>query len=234
MSFALPFASSVSNELSETRLAGLGVAAIALFLLTLASFSPQVLGDGDTWSHVATGEWIISHWAVPHADPFSHSMSGAPWTAHEWLSEVLLTLVFRLGGWSGVVLLTGAAVAVAALIVGLSAARELRGAPLVATVAIGLSLVTANLLARPHVLALPLAAAWGAGLIAARSYGRAPPLWLAALMIAWVNMHGGFIFGLVLIGPFALEAVTAAPVGARLVAARLTCVRLAVARRGAP
>ena len=30
-------------------------------------------------------------------------------TAHEWLSEVLLSLAFRLGGWSGVVLLTGAA-----------------------------------------------------------------------------------------------------------------------------
>ena len=71
-------------------------------------------------------------------------MPGAPWTAHEWLAEVLLAFAFRLGGWSGVALLTGAAVATAALIVGLSAARELRGAPLIAAVAIGLSLVTAD------------------------------------------------------------------------------------------
>jgi hypothetical protein len=220
MSFALPFARSASNELSETRLAGLGLAAISLFLFTLAAFSPQVLGDGDTWSHVATGEWILAHGSVPHAAPFSHSMASAPWTAHEWLSEVLLALAFRFGGWSGLVVLTGAAAAVAALIVGLSAAREFRGTPLIATVAIGLSLLTANLLARPHVLALPLVAAWGAGLIAARDRGGAPPLGLAALMTAWVNMHGGFIFGLMLIGPFALEAVTEAPVGARLVVAR--------------
>ena len=220
MSFALPVARYVSNESSETRLAGLGLAAIAIFLFTLAAFSPQVLGDGDTWSHVATGEWIIAHGIAPRADPFSHSMSGAPWTAHEWLSEVLLALALRLGGWSGVVLLTGAAAAVAALIVGLSAARELRGAPLVAVVAIGLSLVTANLLARPHVLALPLAAAWSAGLIAARARGRAPPLGLAALMTAWVNMHGGFIFGLMLIGPFALEAVAETPLAARLLTIR--------------
>ena len=220
MSFALPLARSASNDLSETRLAGLGLAAISLFLFTLAVFSPQVLGDGDTWSHLATGQWIIAHGSAPHVDPFSHSMAGEPWTAHEWLSEVLLAVAFRLGGWSGVVLSTGAAAALAALIVGMSAARELRGAPLIATVAIGLSLLTANLLARPHVLALPLAAAWGAGLIAARDKGRAPPLGLAVLMTAWVNMHGGFIFGLVLIGPFALEAVTAAPVEARLPAAR--------------
>jgi hypothetical protein len=220
MSFALPFARSASNELPETRLAGLGLAAIAVFLFALAAFSPRVLGDGDTWSHVATGEWIIAHGSVPHIDPFSHSMAGAPWTAHEWLSELLLSLAFRVGGWSGVVLLTGAAVAIVALIVGLSAARELRGAPLIATVAIGLSLLTANLLARPHVLALPIAAAWGAALIAARDRGRAPPLGLAALMTAWANMHGGFIFGVILIGPFALEAVTGAPVGARLLATR--------------
>ncbi|HEY1865190.1 MAG TPA: hypothetical protein VGG77_16190 [Roseiarcus sp.] len=206
--------------MSETRLAGLGVAAIALFLFALAAFSPQVLGDGDTWSHVATGEWIIAHGAAPRADPFSHSMFGAPWTAHEWLSEVLLALAFQLGGWSSVVLLTGAAVALAALIVGSSAARDLRGVPLVATVAVGLSLVTANLLARPHVLALPLAAAWSAGLIAARDRCRAPPLWLAALMTVWANMHGGFIFGLALIGPFALEAAMEAPIAGRLATGR--------------
>ena len=220
MSFALPFVRSASDDAAEARLAGLGLAAIAVFLFTLAAFSPQVLGDGDTWSHVATGEWIIAHGAAPRVDPFSHSMPGAPWTAHEWLAEVLLAFAFRLGGWSGVAVLTGAAVATAALIVGLSAARELRGAQLVAAVAIGLSLVTANLLARPHVLALPLAAAWSAGLIAARDRERAPPLGLAALMTAWANLHGGFIVGLMLIGPFALEAVTEAPVGARLITAR--------------
>ena len=80
--------------------------------------------------------------------------------------------------------------------------------------------MTANLLARPHVLALPLAAAWTAGLIGARDRARAPPRALALLMTAWANMHGGFIFGLMLIGPFALEAVTEAPVGARFLAAR--------------
>jgi hypothetical protein len=220
MSLALPLPRSVSHDPAETWLAGFGLAAIALFLFTLATFSPQVLGDGDTWSHVATGEWIIAHGAAPRVDPFSHSMAGAPWTAHEWLSEVLMALAFRVGAWSGVVLMTGAAAALAALIVGLSAARELRGAALIATVAIGLSLVTANLVARPHVLALPLAAAWGAALIAARDRGRSPPLGLAALMTPWANMHGGFIFGLMLIGPFALEAVTAAPAAARLVPMR--------------
>ena len=101
MSVAWPAARSASNELSETRLAGLGVPAIALFLFTLAAFSPQVLGDGDTWSHVATGKWIIAHGTVPRVDPFSLSMAGAPWTAHEWLSEVLLALASAPPGGAG-------------------------------------------------------------------------------------------------------------------------------------
>jgi hypothetical protein len=220
MSFALPFVRSASDDAIDVRLTGLGLAAIAIFLFTLAAFSPHVLGDGDTWSHLATGEWIIAHGAAPRTDPFSYSMPGAPWTAHEWLSEILLTLAFRFAGWNGVVLLTGAAAASAALIVGLRAAGELRGVPLIATVAFGVGLMTVSLLARPHILALPLAAAWSAGLLNARDQGRAPPFVLAALMTAWANMHGGFVFGLALIAPFALEALMESPIGARLLAAR--------------
>src|SRR5271163_1331433 len=220
MSFALPFVRPASDAGAEARLAGLGLAAIAIGLFALAAFSPAVLGDGDTFSHLATGEWIIAHGAAPRADPFSHSMPGAPWVAHEWLSELLLTLAFRLSGWSGVVLMTGAAAASAALIVGLSAASELRGVPLVVTVGLGVGLMTASLLARPHILALPIVAAWTAGLLAARDRGRSPPLALAALMTLWANMHGGFIFGLMLTGPFGLEALVESPAGARLATAR--------------
>jgi len=220
MSVALPFRRAASDEGAKPPLTGLGVAAIAIALFALAAFSPAVFGDGDTFSHLATGEWIIAHGGAPRADPFSHSLPGAPWVAHEWLSEALMTLTFRFGGWTGVALMTGAAAASAALIVGLTVARDLRGAPLVATVGVGVGLMTASLLARPHVLALPIAAAWSAGLVAARARGRAPPLALAASMTLWANMHGGFIFGLILIGPFALEALAEAPAGARLETAR--------------
>ncbi len=85
MSLVLPFVRPLTDDATEARLGGLGLAAIAIFLFALAAYSPQVLGDGDTWLHITTGQWIISHGAVPRADPFSYSMPGAPWTAHEWL-----------------------------------------------------------------------------------------------------------------------------------------------------
>ncbi len=126
MSLALPIADPSANaDVSAARASGLVLALVAVFLFAVSAFSPAVLRDGDTWSHLATGEWILAHGAVPRMDPFSHSMPGAPWTAHEWLSEILMTLAFRCGGWSGVALLTAAAAAGAALIMGLRVARDL-------------------------------------------------------------------------------------------------------------
>jgi hypothetical protein len=73
MSFAAPFVRSASDEGAKAGIAGLGLAAIAIALFALAAFSPAALGDGDTFSHLATGEWIIGHGAAPRADPFSLS-----------------------------------------------------------------------------------------------------------------------------------------------------------------
>ena len=112
MSFALPLASDPSNAArAASRPAEAAPLLLALAVLALAAFSAAALNDGDTWSHVATGQWILQHGAVPRADPFSYTFAGAPWTAHEWLSEVLFALAFRAAGWSGVALLTGAAAA---------------------------------------------------------------------------------------------------------------------------
>ncbi|HXZ18074.1 MAG TPA: hypothetical protein VEH77_19275 [Roseiarcus sp.] len=220
MTLALHNPSVIDADRSEAGASGLVVALIAVALFAMAAFTPAVLGDGDTWTHLATGEWIIAHGAVPRADPFSHSMPGAPWTAHEWLSEILFTLAFRAGGWSAVALLTAFAAAGAALVMGLRLARDLSGAALGVAIALGVGLWTPTLLARPHVLALPVAALWVVGLLSARDRAKAPPLVLALLMTVWSNLHGGFVIGLALIAPFACEAVLAADPGAGLAAAR--------------
>ena len=76
-------------------------AALALAAVALCAFSLALLNDGDTWSHVGTGEWILDHRAVPHVDPFSFTRTGEPWVAHEWLAEVAFALVYRAAGWAG-------------------------------------------------------------------------------------------------------------------------------------
>src|ERR1700722_12124378 len=123
---------------------------LALAVFALCAFSPAVLNDGDTWSHVATGGWILQHRAVPRVDPFSYTFAGAPWTAHEWLAETLFALAHRAAGWSGVVLLTGAAAGAATFVATRRAARGLGGPALVVLALLSFRLLAGGLLARPH------------------------------------------------------------------------------------
>jgi hypothetical protein len=192
---------------------------VAVVVLGVGAFAPSVFDDGDTWWHIAAGQWTLAHGAVPRVDPFSFTMPGAPWTAHEWLSEVFLALAYQSAGLSGVALLTGAAAGLTAFIVASRVARDLSGIAFALVMALCLAMLTMGLFARPHLLALPVAAAWTAGLLAARDSDRAPSLLLLPLMTLWANMHGGFAFGLALIAPFALEALLASERHARTTAA---------------
>ena len=193
---------------------------LALGGFALCAFSLAVLNDGDTWSHIGTGEWILNNRAIPHADPFSFTFAGRPWVAHEWLSEILMALAYRAAGFPGVMLLTGAAAAVSAYVVAKQVVDRLPGVAGPALALLALALTTPGLLARPHVLALPVFAIWTAALFQARENARAPALGYAALMCLWANLHGGFAFGLALIAPFALEAVWEAAPGKRIPALR--------------
>ena len=66
---------------------------IGLFAMTL-----RPVADPDFWWHLRSGQWIVETGAIPHTDPFSHTNLGKPWIAHEWLSEVIIYGLYRLGG----------------------------------------------------------------------------------------------------------------------------------------
>ena len=184
----------------------------ALVVFAVVAFAPQVLNDGDSWWHVAAGQWMLDHGRILRTDVFSYTVAGRPWHAHEWLAEVAMALAFRAADWSGVVLLYAGAAAAATAILARRLERSLPSLSLTLVLLLAFGCMSPSLLARPHLMALPLLAAWADGLMRARDAGRSPPIALAALMIPWANMHGGYFFGLALIGPFALEAlVEAAP-----------------------
>jgi hypothetical protein len=70
-------------------------------------------------------------------------------------------------------------------------------------------------LARPHVLALPVMVAWIGGLIIAADKREAPSFWLLPLIALWANLHGGFVFGIMIVAPIALDCVMSADASAR-------------------
>ncbi len=191
---------------------GLPAGLIALLGLCLAlfgflAFSRAPFNDGDTSWHLAAGALILDSGAVPQADPFSFTFAGAPWTAHEWLAEVLMAGALSLGGWAGLALLNAAAVIALFLIVGLELRRRLAMPQMVAALILLFIVLTPSILARPHVLAWPLLAGWLVVLLRARDAGRAPGLAAALIMLVWANLHGSFVFGLVLLAWFGLEAL---------------------------
>jgi hypothetical protein len=180
------------------------IAAAALAAIVL--FIPAVLKDGDTYWHLATGAWILDHHQVPHVDIFSNSRPGAPWVAHEWLSEVIMALAFRAGGWAGLLMLFAASLGLAGWLMVRRLAVSLSGLSLLL-----ISVLAAGcLLTRPHLLALPALVAWTLELMAARREERAPRLVFALLMTLWANLHGSYVFGFLLAGAFGLEALVAA------------------------
>ena len=173
----------------------------------LAGFSPGLLNDSDTYWHIRAGEWMLAHGQVLRADVFSYTAAGAPWHTQEWLAEVVMALAWRIQGWAGIHLLFASGAGVSAGVVGFYVRRRVDLVPALLTVVLGLSCVTGSLLARPHMLALPLLAIWTCGLASARETERAPNWWLLAVMPLWANLHGSFAFGLALAGALAMEAV---------------------------
>ena len=162
-----------------------GVDLNLLVLITFTLIVPFMLGsatsifsDGDVSWHVAAGQWMIAHGAVPFTDPFSFSAAGKPWVAHEWLSEAIMAAAYNVAGFNGLSILVIAAMSALMLILGLELSRWVRP---VVTVAVLLAVTVTLipfLLARPMVLTWPLLAYWTVQLMHARERGRAPPLWL--------------------------------------------------------
>ncbi|HEX7791518.1 MAG TPA: hypothetical protein VF467_13455 [Afipia sp.] len=167
----------------------------------------RALQDADTYWQIVIGQSIIDHHAFPFFDTFSFTKTGAPWMSSSWLAQVLYALAYGLAGWAGPVILASLAIGgtFALLLHILSRRFTMMHATIVTMMAVLLS--SYHFHARPHVLALPVMLAWVYGLISASDEGKAPSLWLLPLIVLWANLHGGFILGLALIGPFALDAL---------------------------
>lgn len=80
---------------------------ICPLVIIVYCFSSGINGN-DFWWHIKVGENILMTKAVPTKDIFSWygTALGIDWTAHEWLSDVLFYIVFKLFGNIGIFLLS--------------------------------------------------------------------------------------------------------------------------------
>ncbi len=185
---------------------------MALLGLARALAQPgALLHDPDTYLHIAAGRWMLAHDALPVHDPFSYTFAGARWVPHEWLAELVMAAAYRAAGWSGLVLLTIACFAASLALLTKFLLRWAEPFSALIAVALAAALVEAHLLARPHMLAMPLLVLWSGMLFQARDTGSAPPFRLLPAMVLWANLHDSYMFGLLLALYLAAEAVLAGP-----------------------
>ncbi len=191
---------------------------IFLALLGLLVFTPlsvRLLGNAGIGWHIRTGQNILASHAIPNVDSFSSTMNGKPWLAWEWLYDVKVGGLDSAFGLNGVVWFT--ALVIAAVFGAMFQFLVRRGTNLLAAlvlVLLAISASTIHFLARPHVLSWLFTLVWF-WILASTERGsmagdglRSRWLWvLPASMLLWVNVHGGFLLGFVLIAIFWLGSM---------------------------
>ena len=190
---------------------------IFLFWSLLAgSLSNRPLADPDIGWHIRTGEQILTTHSLPRTDPFSSTMQSQPWFAWEWMYDIVLGILYQAGGLNGVVWLCAALVA--GIFVLLLSQLLRRGTGLLLAILLMLlaeAASTIHLYARPHIVSWLFSLLWlvvlerweqgrwelgGPGAPSEHgSWSRSIPWFFPASMLLWVNLHGGWLFGLALL-----------------------------------
>ena len=181
--------------------------ALLVFLAIFAMASQENV-DPDFWWHLQTGRLIWDTGSIPRADPFSHTLTGAPWIAHEWLTEALLYAGFALGGEAALILIFAGIIAVTFWLV----YAQSEGRPYLAgflTLAAALaSAVSWGV--RPQMITLLFGALF-LYLLEEYRIGQRQRLWLLPILTAiWVNLHGGYLLGPALIAAYLVGAAISA------------------------
>ena len=159
--------------------------------------------DGDLGRHITIGNYILETGTIPTSDIFSHTMYGERLVPHEWVAQVLFALAHRTMGLSGDVLLAALLGSLTILIV----YEELIKRGTLRLVALFISALVAvvssvHWLARPHMFTFFFVALWAYWL--EHFYkSENKKIWLfPLLMLIWVNTHGAFIAGFVILATY--------------------------------
>jgi hypothetical protein len=179
-----------------------------------------VNADGDIARHIVHGERILDTGGVIRADRFSFTRAGEPFTGFEYGSQVAFALAHRAAGLPGVALLAALLWATAlALTCRFLLRRGVEPGFAYLLVFFAAVLSAMHFAARPHLVTQVLALV----LLDWLDRDERPPLWWFAVLFAlWANLHGGWLFGLILIGTYGVGAVLdSRPARARGLAAAL-------------
>lgn len=172
------------------------IAILVLFAYRAPSLAGSGITDPDYYWHVGYGEWILEHGALPTVDFWSWSFDGRSYRLTQWLGEVVMGFANQQAGLLGTSILAAGLVALT-MAASYRAARIYLDNRLAALAVVFVcNSVFISLACRPHQFThLGLAVlTW---IMASFQNGNRQALyWLPPLFALWVNLHGGYAFGL--------------------------------------
>jgi len=188
------------------------LAAVALIYAFAAGL--KTIADFDLGWQMATGRWIMQHHQIPSTDVLSYTAAGQPWI-YPVGSGLIFYGLFLVGGYALLSWLGAAAC------VGTVALLLRRGSAITAGLTLlAIPLIASRTTARAEVFTVVLFAAALSILWKQYETGCARLWILPMLMVAWVNLHPGFVAGLGLLGAYVmLEALGMLDPGKRVEAA---------------
>ncbi len=175
---------------------------VAILFISVFAMAVRVQADTDMWWHLRAGQWAWEHRAIPRTDVFSHTIAGRPWIDHGWLPQLGMYGAYALLGYAGLSLGVAAIVTLAFVFVFLQGEVN----PFLRAFVVVLAAVVSGpvWVARPQLMSFLLTAIF-AYVLHVYKYRHRNLLWtLPLLMVLWVNCHGGFITGFILIGCYVL------------------------------
>jgi len=180
---------------------------LVVFLFLIVG-GKDLLGDADTAWHIGIGRYILETGTVPDTGIFSYTAAKMPWMAHEWFTELIFAVIHQFAGLNGIVLLTALAIAFThSTFYGFLLSRGVNTVLALILTITAMAVTSVHWLARPHIFSMLFTLAWYLALENYRLRGTRQIYLLPVLTILWVNLHGGFMAGLLLIAVYWLGSL---------------------------
>lgn len=150
--------------------------------------------DLDLWLHVKTGQVMMQQGHVPTADIYSATLNQKPWGNHEWLFQVIVASLHEVGGFNALIMMQVIVVTLTLVLLLLAFYRRDKQFILVFGLLLLMLIYQSRLTIRPDIFSVLFLSIFLILIERAHRHTWALPV-LAIIQLLWVNIHGFFFMG---------------------------------------
>lgn len=169
-------------------------------LVCILTGKAALLDDANVGIHIRVGEYIMDNFTVPTHDIFSYTRPPLAWTPPVWLADLIFAILHKPFGLTGVVVFMASVIAaIYAILFKFLRSSGVSMIVAASTVLLAIGASGIHWLARPHIFSWVLLLVWYV-ILDTYQYKHKHYLYvLPFLMPLWVNLHGSFVMGFILL-----------------------------------